>query len=270
MTGILSVSPAAAGKSSLLPVRTGAEKLTSLKEGSAHGSRSQLPLRKGSLQLTAPGHSHPCMVVKVGRSNSRHVTSGVTSRETEKMLTCLLVCAQLEFFTHMVQEPVPRDWCCPQWVGFPTPVNSIKTSPLPQALIDLPTGQPNIDSSSLRLFPDDSRLPQVNKVNTYRSLNFHLISRKERLGGGGSSESLQAYSSARGQVRGWATQLAQGLCPLEVRGQGSGSSFSRKTPRASVLGGMVPHTGLRQALGQGSRLASEGGPGRDNRGHGPP
>lgn len=230
MTGTLSVSPAAAGKSSLLPGRTGAEKLTSLKEGSAHGSRSQPPLRKGSLQLTAPGHSHPCMVVKVGPSNSRHVTSGVTSRETEKMLTCLLVCAQLEFFTHMVQEPVPRDWCCPQWVGFPTPVNSIKTSPLPQALIDLPTGQPNIDSSSLRLFPDDSRLPQVNKVNTYRSLNFHLISRKERFGGGRSSESLQAYSSAKGSGE----RLGHPACSGSVPSGGQGSG---------VRGQVVPFPG---------------------------
>lgn len=86
----------------------------------------------------------------------------------------------------------------------------------------------------------------------------------------GAVSPLKLTAQPRGQVRGWATQLAQGLCPLEVRGQGSGSSFSRKIPLASVLEGMAPHTGLRQALGQGSRLASEGGPGRDKRGHRPP
>lgn len=86
----------------------------------------------------------------------------------------------------------------------------------------------------------------------------------------GTVSALKLIAQLRGQVRGWATQLAQGLCPLEVRGQGSGSSFSRKTPFTSVLRGMAPHTGLKQALGQGSRLASEGGPGRDERGHGPP
>lgn len=82
----------------------------------------------------------------------------------------------------------------------------------------------------------------------------------------GTVSPLKLTAQPRGQVRGWATQLAQGLCPLEVRGQGSGSSFSRKTPLASVLRGMAPHTGLKQALEQGRRLASAGGLGTDKRG----
>lgn len=49
----------------------------------------------------------------------------------------------------------------------------------------------------------------------------------------GTVSPLKITAWPRGQVRGWATQLAQSLCPREVRGQGSGSSFSRKAPSAS-------------------------------------
>jgi hypothetical protein len=96
---------------------------------------------------------------------------------------------------------------------------------------DLHTGKHNVDNPSLTLFPDDSRLYQVDKANTHRSPNSYLISRKEKFGGWGTVNALK--HQPKGQVSGWATRLAHNLCPLEVRGQGSGRFFSRKAPFAS-------------------------------------
>lgn len=47
---------------------------------------------------------------------------------THTMLSCLLASKCLDQFppSYIVQEPLPKIWCCPQWTGTPTSINFIK------------------------------------------------------------------------------------------------------------------------------------------------
>lgn len=60
------------------------------------------------------------------------------------MDACLLV---LGLLLLIVQNPLPRVWCHPQWTCLPIPVNILKMIPSK----DMLTGQANLDNPSVKL-----------------------------------------------------------------------------------------------------------------------
>lgn len=83
-----------------------------------------------------------------GRESAGHTTTIVRSREREMCGAHLLVCAQLRFSTHMVQDPLPKEWRCRQWPR-PSHISYLLRQPHPRK--DRPTGQPSVDNPSLML-----------------------------------------------------------------------------------------------------------------------
>ena len=83
-----------------------------------------------------------------------------TVKSTEKIntwsLTDLISASFL--LSDTVLGSLLREWSCPQWAG-PSYINE-QSRELP---IDMPMGQPELGSFSLRLLPADSRLCQVDK-----------------------------------------------------------------------------------------------------------
>lgn len=60
----------------------------------------------------------PMRVAKLrwqGSEPAGHTTAIVRSREREMCGAHFLVGAPLRFSTHMVQDPLPKGWCCRQW-----------------------------------------------------------------------------------------------------------------------------------------------------------
>lgn len=74
---------------------------------------------------------------------SSHVTFTLKSREG--LRACILFCAHPPVYTYEVPYFLPGECCCLHCVGLPS-----STEPR-QCLMDIPTGQTNSDSFSLRL-----------------------------------------------------------------------------------------------------------------------
>lgn len=73
--------------------------------------------------------------------------------------------AQLGLPANTIQNPLPREWCLPQWAHHPTSV---------EPLTDICTGEPNLDNPSLGFF----LCIYVSTVNTNRSRPNHPSSQQ--------------------------------------------------------------------------------------------
>lgn len=121
---------------------------------------------KGLLQLTTPGNS-PWWWETPGWRDPE-VTSHTHSQQ-QRENECMHACTQL-YNSSTVQDPLPREWCFPEWAGSSHTISILKTDiPTGQHDLDSPpqthpqAGQLHLDSPSLRLFKGDSRLCQVDK-----------------------------------------------------------------------------------------------------------
>lgn len=100
--------------------------------------------------------------VKAGTSNS-HMTPTVESREIWAHV-CSLACAQLNFSTlDTVQNHLPREWCCPWWLGFHTSVNFRQS----------PKSSCNIGNPLLRL--SSQVIPDCVKMTMKTSHHIHWV-----------------------------------------------------------------------------------------------
>lgn len=82
------------------------------------GEKCLISVHSPSLQTSIARESQGQGPQTAGTPGSRHIHSQGQRETNAFMVTCLFACCSaLSSSSYTVQEPMPREWCCPQWAG---------------------------------------------------------------------------------------------------------------------------------------------------------